>query len=84
MAEPAPLGNPELLLELLRYPMPFGKYKGLRLRELPMAYLEWFAQKGFPAGKLGMLLQTLYEIRTNGLDYLLDELEKRQRTGSGR
>lgn len=84
MAEPASLGNPELLLELLRYPMPFGKYKGQLLRQLPMSYLEWFAQKGFPAGKLGMLLQTLYEIRINGLDYLLDELEKRQRTGSGR
>ncbi|KAB7733279.1 hypothetical protein F5984_01115 [Rudanella paleaurantiibacter] len=71
-------GNPEILLELLNYQMPFGKYKGLRLRELPVSYLEWFAQKGFPAGKLGMLLQTLYEIRLNGLDYLLDELQKRR------
>lgn len=72
------MGNPELLLELLRYPMPFGKYKGCLLRELPMPYLEWFAQKGFPSGKLGMLLQTLYEIKTNGLEYLLDELDRRQ------
>ncbi|RIV24097.1 hypothetical protein DYU11_12065 [Fibrisoma montanum] len=72
------MGNPELLLELLRYPMPFGKYKGRLLRELPMSYLEWFAQKGFPPGKLGMLLQTLYEIRLNGLDYLLTELERRR------
>ncbi|AQG79591.1 DUF3820 family protein [Spirosoma montaniterrae] len=74
---PAP-ANPELLLELLRYPMPFGKYKGRLLRELPTYYLEWFAKKGFPPGKLGMLLQTLYEIRINGLDYLLDELAKRR------
>ncbi len=74
---PAP-GNPELLLELLHYAMPFGKYKGTKLRALPMSYLEWFAQKGFPAGKLGMLLQTLYEIRLNGLDNLLTELERRQ------
>ena len=80
MAE-LPVGNPELLLELLRYPMPFGKYKGLLLRELPMAYLEWFAQKGFPAGKLGTLLQTLYEIRLNGLDHLLDELQRRTVVG---
>jgi len=72
-------GDPQLLLELLRYPMPFGKYKGRTLRELPTYYLEWFARKGFPAGKLGMLLQTLYEIRLNGLEYLLDELAKQQR-----
>ena len=78
MAEELFPGNPELLLELLRYPMPFGKYKGRLLRELPMYYLEWFKQTGFPQGKLGMLLQTLYEIRLNGLDYLLNELEKRQ------
>ena len=77
MAEPA-LPNAELLLELLRYPMPFGKYKGQLLRDLPMYYLEWFAKKGFPAGKLGILLQTLYEIKLNGLDYLLDELAKRR------
>ena len=79
MAEPVPLGNADLLLELLRYPMPFGKYKGRLLRELPMAYLEWFAHKGFPPGKLGTLLQTLYEIKLNGLDYLLDELQKTRR-----
>lgn len=75
MAEPA-LPNSELLLELLRYSMPFGKYKGKMLRDLPMYYLEWFAKKGLPPGKLGMLLQTLYEIKLNGLDYLLDELAK--------
>lgn len=79
MAENLPVGNPDLLLELLHYPMPFGKYKGRLLRELPVSYLEWFAQKGFPAGKLGTLLQTLYEIRLNGLDYLLDELQRTRR-----
>lgn len=79
MAEEAPLGNPQVLVDLLTYPMPFGKYKGQRLRALPMAYLEWFAQKGFPPGKLGTLLQTLYEIRLNGLDYLLTELERIRR-----
>ncbi|GAB3509261.1 DUF3820 family protein [Spirosoma knui] len=78
MAEELPLGNPALLIELLRYPMPFGKYKGRLLRELPISYLEWFAQTGFPPGKLGMLLQTLYEIRLNGLDYLLTELERKR------
>lgn len=78
MSTPAeqPNGNPELLKELLHYQMPFGKYKGTLIRALPVSYLEWFMQKGFPAGKLGMLLQTMYEIKLNGLDYLLDGLKK--------
>ena len=69
-------GNPELLRELLHYQMPFGKYKGQLIRGLPIAYLEWFVQKGFPNGKLGMLLQTMYEIKLNGLEYLLDGLNR--------
>ncbi len=76
MSDQQPQGNAELLKELLHYQMPFGKYKGQLIRALPISYLEWFAQKGFPAGKLGMLLQTMYEIRLNGLDYLLDGLRK--------
>lgn len=50
--------------------MPFGKYKGLRLVDLPEPYLVWFAQKGFPDGKLGEMLKTVYEIKRNGLEYL--------------
>lgn len=69
-------GNTEILRELLHYEMPFGKYKGKLIRSLPMSYLEWFVQKGFPAGKLGMLLQTMYEIKLNGLEYLLDGLKR--------
>ncbi|QMW00762.1 DUF3820 family protein [Spirosoma foliorum] len=69
-------GNPDLLKELLHYQMPFGKYKGHLIRSLPMSYLEWFVQKGFPAGKLGMLLQTMYEIKLNGLEYLLDGVRR--------
>ncbi len=68
--------DPELLLKLVSMSMPFGKYKGRILHELPVSYLEWFQQKGFPAGKLGMLLQLLYEIKLNGLDYLLKPLLK--------
>ena len=56
--------------------MPFGKYEGRLLCDLPVYYLEWFARKGFPKGKLGMQLQTLYEIRLNGLERLLDPLKK--------
>lgn len=68
--------DPQLLLDLVKMPMPFGKYKGTLLCHLPVAYLEWFQRKGFPAGKLGMLLQTLYEIKLNGLEHLLEPLKK--------
>ena len=70
------LPNGELLLDLVKMKMPFGKYKGIVLCDLPVSYLEWFAKKGFPAGKLGMLLATLYEIKINGLMYLLEPLKK--------
>ena len=56
--------------------MPFGKYKGKLLCDLPVSYLEWFAREGFPKGKLGMQLQTIYEIKLNGLEYLLKPLKK--------
>ncbi len=74
----APLQQPdsELLMQLVQMKMPFGKYKGTVLCDLPVAYLEWFSRKGFPKGKLGMLLQTLYEIRLNGLSYLLEPLKR--------
>lgn len=68
--------NPEILIQLVRMPMPFGKYKGRLLCDLPVAYLEWFNRKGFPKGKLGMLLQTMYEIKLNGLDSLLDPIKE--------
>ena len=66
----------EILLQLVKMKMPFGKYKDRLLCDLPVSYLEWFARKGYPAGKLGMLLQTIYEIKLNGLDYLLAPLRK--------
>lgn len=68
--------NGELLLQLVKMEMPFGKYKGTILCNLPVSYLEWFNRKGFPKGKLGILLQTLYEIKLNGLEYLLQPLKK--------
>jgi uncharacterized protein (DUF3820 family) len=66
--------DPQLLLQLVKMPMPFGKYKGTVLCRLPVSYLEWFQRKGFPEGKLGMLLQTMYEIKMNGLEHLLRPL----------
>lgn len=68
--------NPELLLDLVKVKMPFGKYQGRLLCDLPVSYLEWFARKdAFPAGKLGMQLRTLLEIKQNGLEYLLTPLK---------
>lgn len=71
------LPNPQLLLELVKMEMPFGKYKGTILCNLPISYLEWFNRKGFPTGKLGVLLQTMYEIKLNGLEKLLEPLKKK-------
>lgn len=57
--------------------MPFGKYKGRLLCDLPEAYVVWFKNKGFPPGKLGQLLGLLYEIKLNGLEYLFKPLKKK-------
>jgi uncharacterized protein (DUF3820 family) len=65
-----------LLLQLTTMSMPYGKYSGVLLYKLPISYLEWFQRKGFPEGKLGVLLQTMYEIKLNGLEYLLKPLLK--------
>ena len=70
------LPNRSLLLELVTVNMPFGKYKDQLLCNLPIFYLEWFNRKGFPKGKLGILLATIYEIKTNGLEYLLEPLKR--------
>ncbi len=69
--------DPQLLLQLVKMKMPFGKYKETLLCDLPVSYLEWFQRKGFPDGKLGMLLQTIYEIKLNGLEYLLVPLKRK-------
>jgi len=63
--------NPTLLTDLVTMKMPFGKYKDKLLCDLPESYLIWFHNQGFPPGKLGELLGTMYEIRLNGLEYLL-------------
>jgi len=66
-----------LIRQLVEMEMPFGKYKGRKLCELPEPYLVWFKREGFPKGKLGVLLETLYEIKLNGLEYLLKPLKNR-------
>jgi uncharacterized protein len=54
--------------------MPYGKYKGRLICDLPEYYLVWYHSKGFPEGKIGQLLHTMYEIKLNGLEYLLKPL----------
>ena len=54
--------------------MPFGKYNGWLLIDLPETYLIWFRQKGFPKGELGAMLESVLEIKTNGLEYLFEPL----------
>lgn len=65
------------LLALANMRMPFGKYKGRYLVDLPEPYLVWFRQKGFPPGKLGMQLAQMYEIKVNGLEPLIRQLRQR-------
>ena len=66
----------QVLLELARVRMPFGKYKDRVLCDLPEHYLVWFHRKGFPPGRIGLLLSALYEIKLNGLEYLLKPVLK--------
>jgi uncharacterized protein (DUF3820 family) len=66
-------GDRDAFRELQNYRMPFGQYKGTRLIDLPEPYVVWFSRKGFPKGKLGRLLQSVYEIKVNGLEYLFPD-----------
>ena len=75
MDDPQPDG--ELLMQVVKMQMPFGKFKDSVLSDLPVSYLEWFQRKGFPKGKLGILLEVIYEIKINGLEDLLKPLKKR-------
>ncbi|ASZ14970.1 DUF3820 family protein [Chitinophaga pendula] len=69
--------DPEILRQLVVMKMPFGKYKDTVLCDLPVSYLEWFQREGFPKGKLGMLLETIYVIKVNGLTGLLTPLRQK-------
>ncbi len=66
----------EDLLRLANMTMPFGKYKGRRLIDLPEPYLLWMAKEGFPPGQLGQLLQLALEIKINGLSHLIQPLKR--------
>ncbi|MEE4243814.1 MAG: DUF3820 family protein [Kangiellaceae bacterium] len=72
--EALPYFNEQELLSAVRQVMPFGKYKGRALLELPEPYLVWFHQEGFPDSKLGQQLALIYEIKVNGLEAMLKTL----------
>ncbi len=67
--------NPQDLIELANTRMPYGKYKGRLICDLPEPYLVWMRQKGFSRDKLGEQLSAIYEIKANGLEYLLKPLK---------
>jgi len=71
--------DPTLLLDLVKMQMPYGKYKGYLICNIPESYLLWYKDKGFPKGKLGDLMATMFEIRVNGLEYLLMPLKNQNR-----
>ncbi|MBI1625876.1 DUF3820 family protein [Comamonas suwonensis] len=68
--------NPETLERLVRVSMPYGKYKGRLIADLPGNYLNWFAREGFPKGDLGRLIALMHELDHNGLSELLEPIRK--------
>jgi hypothetical protein len=70
--------NRQVLIDLVTQKMPFGKFKGTPLKDIPIFYLEWFQRKGFPPGRLGVLLATLYEIKLNGLEQILGNIQTKK------
>ncbi len=68
--------NKEALIELAHYKMPFGKYKGEYLIDIPEYYYTWFKQNGFPKGKLGDMMTQMYEIKINGLDGIIQKIRR--------
>jgi uncharacterized protein len=71
--------DPQILKDIVTQKMLFGKYKGTYISDLPVSYLEWFYSKGFPPGKMGMMLATVYEVKINGLEQILTGLKKQFR-----
>lgn len=70
--------DPEEFLKLAKARMPYGKYQGQLLIDLPEPYVVWLYNQGLPGNELGRLLAQLYEIKTNGLEYLFDPFKNQQ------
>jgi uncharacterized protein len=67
----------EFLIKLAHTKMPYGKYKDRYLIDLPEYYVVWYHAKGFPKNKLGQMLETVYTLKVNGLEYIVREIQKR-------
>ena len=67
----------QFLIEVSKMRMPYGKYKGRFLIDLPEHYIVWYHNKGFPKGKMGQMLGLVYELQLNGLEHLIREIKKR-------
>jgi uncharacterized protein (DUF3820 family) len=76
----SPVSDDQVLVALAHAKMPFGKYAGRYLSDLPETYVLWFKGQGYPKGKLGDQLRAIEEIKTNGLEALLGELRSRYPT----
>ncbi len=67
----------QFLIEVSKMKMPYGKYKGRFLIDLPEHYMVWYHNKGFPKGKMGQMLGLVYELQLNGLEDMIREIRKR-------
>lgn len=71
-----PLNNQEYLIKLAHTKMPYGKYKGKYLIDLPEHYVVWYNNKGFPEGKFGDMLRLVYELKLNGLEEIIRNIQR--------
>lgn len=70
------IDNQQYLIDLAHSKMPFGKYKGYYLIDLPEYYVVWYHNKGFPAGKIGKQLALVYELKLNGLESIIHNIKR--------
>ena len=70
------IGDRQFLIDLAKMKMPFGKYKGKFLIDLPEHYIVWYKTKGFPAGKLGKQMELVYELQLNGLEDIVRRIQR--------
>ncbi len=71
-----PLFDPQILIEMSWYKMPFGAHKGKFLSELPESYYIWFKRQGFPNGKLGNYMSSVFDMKVNGIEGILRDTRK--------
>jgi uncharacterized protein (DUF3820 family) len=71
-------GDPELIVKLATSRMPYGKHSKMFLIDLPVAYLDWFSKTGFPKGELGQLMRIVHDIKSGGLEHLLENIRNLQ------